>query len=74
MRSCCALNPACFELRDATLLFTDALDQLGLEDWERTLIVPYPETVVRSLRWFAVHTVHELRHHLLDIRRQLEHS
>lgn len=55
-------------------MFTDALDQLGLEDWERTLIVPYPETVVRSLRWFAVHTVHELRHHLLDIRRQLEHS
>lgn len=61
------------QLQDSTLLFTHALDQLGPEDWERTLTVPYPETAVRSLRWFAVHTVHELRHHLLDIRRQLEH-
>lgn len=61
------------QLQDATLLFTHALDQLETEDWERTLTVPYPETVVRSLRWFAVHTLHELRHHLLDIRRQLEH-
>ncbi|MDT5026653.1 MAG: hypothetical protein QOE61_3079 [Micromonosporaceae bacterium] len=61
------------QLQDATLLFAHALDQLRPEDWERTLSVPYPETAVRSLRWFAVHTVHELRHHLLDIRRQLEH-
>lgn len=61
------------QLQDATLLFAHALDQLGPEDWERTLTVPYPETSVRSLRWFAVHTVHELRHHLFDIRRQLEH-
>ncbi|MFG1955863.1 DinB family protein [Micromonospora sp. NPDC048830] len=61
------------QLRDATMLFTHALDQLRPEDWERTLTVPYPEIAVRSLRWFAVHTVHELRHHLLDIRRQLEH-
>lgn len=60
------------QLRDAALMFTHGLDQLGPEDWERTLTVPYPETAVRSLRWFAVHTVHELRHHLLDIRRQLE--
>ncbi|MCA2245114.1 DinB family protein, partial [Mycobacterium sp. WUMAC-067] len=31
----------------------------------------YPETRERSLRWVAVHTVHELQHHLLDIRRQV---
>ena len=62
------------QLQDATLMFTHALDQLGSEDWERTLTVPYPDTTVRSLRWFAVHTLHELRHHLLDMRRQLEHA
>jgi hypothetical protein len=61
------------QLQDAALLFTHVLDQFGPEDWERTLTVPYPETVEQSLRWVAVHTVHELRHHLLDIRRQLEH-
>ncbi|MGI8311078.1 DinB family protein [Saccharopolyspora hattusasensis] len=62
------------QLHDAALLFAHGLDQLGPEDWERTLSVPYPEIAVRSLRWFAVHTLHELRHHLLDIRRQLEHT
>ena len=62
------------QLQDATLLFTHALDRLGTDDWERTLTVPYPETVERSLHWFAVHTLHELRHHLLDIRRQLDHT
>lgn len=68
-------NPAdvARQLQDATLLFAHALDQLGPGDWERTLTVPYPEPAVRSLRWLAVHTVHELHHHLLDIRRQLEH-
>ncbi|MFJ4845637.1 MULTISPECIES: DinB family protein [unclassified Streptomyces] len=62
------------QLNDAALLFTHGLDQLGPADWERTLSVPYPETAVRSLRWFAVHTLHELRHHQLDMRRQLEHA
>src|SRR5438445_802990 len=31
-----------------------------------------PKPLERSLRWVAVHTVHEVRHHLLDVRRQLE--
>lgn len=61
------------QLQDATLLFTHALDQLRPGDWERTLTVPYPEAAERSLRWVAVHTMHEMRHHLFDIRSQLEH-
>jgi hypothetical protein len=28
----------------------------------------YPNPAERSLRWVAVHTAHEVRHHLLDIR------
>ncbi len=59
------------QLQDATLLFTNVLDRLSASDWERTLVYPYPEHEERSLRWIAVHTLHELRHHLLDIRRQL---
>jgi hypothetical protein len=31
----------------------------------------YPKPFERSLRWVAVHTAHEVRHHLLDVRRQL---
>ncbi|GAB2579021.1 hypothetical protein GCM10027168_09850 [Streptomyces capparidis] len=60
------------QLQDAALLFTGALDRLTPADWERTLVYTYPERRERSLRWVAVHTLHELRHHLLDMRRQLE--
>lgn len=61
------------QLHDAALLFTDVLDRLSPSDWERTLVYTYPEREERSLRWVAVHTLHELRHHLLDMCRQLEH-
>jgi hypothetical protein len=56
---------------DAAQMFAHALSRLGPGDWERTLMYSYPERFERSLRWVAVHTVHEVQHHLLDIRRQL---
>jgi hypothetical protein len=59
------------QLTDAALLFVNVLDRLGPDDWERMLIYNYPEPAERSLRWLAVHTEHEVRHHLLDVRRQL---
>ena len=59
------------QLGDAALLFSNVLSRLGPSDWERTVIYGYPEPLVRSLRWVAVHTVHEARHHLGDVRRQL---
>ncbi|MEV4417202.1 DinB family protein [Catellatospora sp. NPDC049609] len=59
------------QLQDAALLFANVLDRLSAGDWARTLVYTYPEHQERSLRWIAVHTLHELRHHLLDIRRQL---
>ncbi|MET9959563.1 DinB family protein [Streptomyces sp. NPDC006326] len=61
------------QLREAAVLFAHSLNRLSAVDWERTLIYTYPERTERSLRWLAVHTLHELRHHLLDMRRQLEH-
>ena len=56
---------------DASTLFTHVLDRLDADQWDRTLVYNYPEPAARSLRWVAVHTEHEARHHLVDIRRQL---
>ncbi|TQM29831.1 DinB family protein [Nocardia bhagyanarayanae] len=60
------------QLGDAAMLFGNVLDRLGPADWDRELVYTYPERSARTLRWLAVHTLHELRHHLVDMRRQLE--
>ncbi|MGH9190849.1 MAG: DinB family protein, partial [Acidimicrobiales bacterium] len=59
------------QLGDAALLFANVLARLGPGDWERKVLYRYPQPFERSLRWVAVHTVHEVRHHTLDVRRQL---
>ena len=59
------------QLTDAAHLFANDLSRLGPGDWERTMMYNYPALFERSLRWVAVHTVHEVEHHLLDVRRQL---
>ena len=59
------------QLADAARLFANDLSRLGPSEWERTLMYNYPARFERSLRWVAVHTVHETRHHLLDVRRGL---
>jgi len=59
------------QLTDAAQMFSNVLDRLGTSDWTRSVIYNYPEPRERSLQWVAMHTVHEVRHHLLDIRRQL---
>jgi hypothetical protein len=59
------------QLGDAAGLLANVLARLDPADWERTVIYGYPSRSERSLRWVAVHTVHEVRHHLLDVRRQL---
>lgn len=59
------------QLVDAGHLLTNDLDRLGPSDWDRTMIYNYPTSQERSLRWVAVHTLHEVRHHLADIRRQV---
>jgi hypothetical protein len=68
-------NPAdvARQIRDAALLFANVLERLDDQDWERTLRwYSFPEPQERSLRWLALQTLHELRHHLLDIHRQLD--
>jgi DinB superfamily len=46
-------------------------DQMGTDEWDRSVMYNYPQRSERSLRWVAVHTLHEIHHHLLDVRRQL---
>jgi DinB family protein len=58
------------QLTDAGELFANVLRRLPAAEWERTVLYRYPEPAVRTLRWVALHTLHEVRHHLLDIRRQ----
>jgi len=58
------------QLADAANLFANVLDRLGPGDWDRSVMYNYPDRCERSLRWVAVHTVHEVRHHLGDVRRQ----
>lgn len=59
------------QLSDAALMFAHVLSLLGPQDWERTLMYNYPERMERPLRWVAVHTAHEVRHHLRDVELQL---
>ena len=59
------------QLRDAAGLLANVLSRLGPPDWERTVQYNYPQRFERTLRWVAVHTLHEVRHHTLDVDRQL---
>lgn len=52
---------------DAFAVVVDALDDQQLE---RTVTYNWPERNVRTLRWVAEHTVHELVHHRMDVKRQ----
>jgi hypothetical protein len=60
------------QLTDAARLFANDLSRLETGEWDRTLMYNYPAKWERPLRWVAVHTVHELHHHLLDVRRGIE--
>jgi hypothetical protein len=61
------------QLVEAATLFANVLRRLDDTAWGRTVVYQYPEPAERTLRWVAVHTLHEIHHHTLDIRRQLNH-
>ena len=56
------------QLVDAADLFANLLDRMGDDAWSRCVPYRFPVARDRSLRWVAVHTLHEVRHHLGDIR------
>ena len=62
------------QLTDSAALFANVLARLDAGEWERGVTYNYPRRLERSLRWVALHTVHEVRHHLVDVRRQLDPS
>lgn len=55
-------------LAEALAATLTTLDEAG---WERTGIYNYPSTAERTMGWVARQTLHEGRHHLLDIGRSL---
>jgi hypothetical protein len=59
------------QLEDAAALFANVLARLDSAAWERELVYHYPEPEDRTLRWVAVHTLHEVVHHGADIDAQL---
>jgi hypothetical protein len=59
------------QLSDAARLLANVLGRLPAADWERTVMYNYPALAERSLRWVGIHTLHEVRHHLEDVRRQV---
>ncbi|MGB8407098.1 MAG: DinB family protein [Mycobacterium sp.] len=59
------------ELTMAARLLTNVFDRLTSEDWELRLVYNWPDASERTLRWVAVHTLHDVHHHLLDVQRQL---
>ncbi|MBA0127001.1 DinB family protein [Haloechinothrix sp. YIM 98757] len=58
------------QLTEFARLFTGVLARLGPQDWSRTLNYNWPDDRPRTLRWLAMHTLHEMVHHREDIRSQ----
>lgn len=64
-------NDVARQVKDAAALFGNVLDRLG-DDWDNEMVYSWPQPHRASLRWVAVHTAHEARHHLQDMRGQLD--
>ena len=60
------------QLTDAAAMLANDLHRLSPSDWDRTVMYSYPRPWERSLRWVAVHTLHEVRHHTVDIRGRID--
>ena len=62
------------QIGDAALMFSGVLSRLNEQSWQRTVIYGYPSPASRSLAWVAIHTLHEVIHHLGDMQRQIQAS
>jgi hypothetical protein len=59
------------QMGDAALMFANDLRRITAAESQRTLIYNFPEPTERTLDWVAMHTLHEVRHHIEDVRAQL---
>jgi hypothetical protein len=57
------------ELAEAATELARAFAGLGPDDWDRTGSYPWPTVESRTMLWLGRHTVHEIEHHLMDLRR-----
>ena len=62
------------ELRVAASLFTRTWDRIPEVLRDRTMVYGYPRLADRSLRWVAAQALHEVEHHLADVRDGLADS
>jgi len=60
------------EVRMAASLFVRTWDRIPLDQRHRTMVYGYPTVANRSLTWVAAQALHEVEHHLADIRLQSE--
>jgi hypothetical protein len=58
------------QVEQAAILFIGVLARLGSAEWDLQIDYNFPEDITRNLRWVAVHTAHEVVHHLQDMRSQ----
>ena len=56
------------ELKVAASLFARTWDRIPLDMTERMMVYGYPRVAERSLRWVAAQALHEVEHHLMDVR------
>lgn len=56
------------QLEQSSILFVGLLGRLTEADWDLEIAYAFPESSMRSARWVAVHTAHEVVHHLHDMR------
>jgi hypothetical protein len=57
------------ELTEAAIALSHAFGTLSTSQWNRTGVYNWPAPEPRSMLWLGRHTVHEIEHHLLDLRR-----
>jgi hypothetical protein len=60
------------ELRVAASLFARTWDRIPEIIRDRTMVYGWPRLADRSLHWVAAQALHEVEHHLSDIRAGLE--
>lgn len=61
-------NNVAVQLEQMAIMFVGLLDRLTPAQWDIELAYGFPDRSMRSLRWLAVHTAHEVVHHLHDMR------
>jgi hypothetical protein len=69
-----SIDVVCQELKMAASLFTRTWDRIPEGLRGRTMVYGYPRLADRSLRWVAAQALHEVEHHLADVRVGLAES